>query len=65
MQFEDLNVDAHVQGLVPGQVVQVAQVKLVGTKACHVTSRDGGGTLCYVHADDPHADKAIISSENS
>ena len=45
MKLEDIEVDAHVDGLVPGQAVQIVQVKPVGADACNVTYRDGAGVL--------------------
>lgn len=36
MQFEDLEVDSHFEGFVPGQA---GQIKPVGTDACNVTYR--------------------------
>ena len=44
MQLEDLQVDAHVAGLLPGQTVQIIRVQPVSAEAAQVTFRDAGGT---------------------
>ena len=45
MELEDLQIDAHIDGLVPGQSVQIVQIRSVGDDACKVTYRDGKGSL--------------------
>jgi len=45
MKLEELQVDAHIDGLVPGQSVQIVQIRFVGDDACTVTYRDGNGSL--------------------
>lgn len=45
MQLEQLKAGDHLQGLLPGQVVQVVQVTLLGGTAAQLVIRDAAGTL--------------------
>ena len=45
MKLEDLKVDAHINGIIPGQIVKVVSVNIVGDNAATVYYKDSAGKL--------------------